>query len=115
QRAATYVVGEHDFKSFCSAGSQVKETVRTVYSLTVEQEEDLIKIRITGSGFLYNMVRIIAGTLMEVGVGAIEPDEMREIIAGCDRGLAGPTAPARGLRLVKIEYIHNVIKIHKKM
>lgn len=115
QRAATYVVGEHDFKSFCSAGSQVKETVRTVYSLTVEQEEDLIKIRITGSGFLYNMVRIIAGTLMEVGVGAIEPDEMREIIAGCDRGLAGPTAPARGLRLVKIEYIHNVIKIHKRM
>lgn len=104
QRAAAYVVGEHDFKSFCSAGSQVKETVRTVYSLTVEQAEDLIKIRITGSGFLYNMVRIIAGTLMEVGVGAIEPDEMKEIIAGCDRSLAGPTAPAKGLRLVKIEY-----------
>lgn len=104
QEAAAYVVGEHDFKSFCSAGSQVKETVRTVYALTVTQDEDLIKIRITGSGFLYNMVRIIAGTLMEVGVGAVEPEEMERIIAGCDRSLAGPTAPARGLRLVKIEY-----------
>lgn len=104
QRAAAYVVGEHDFKSFCSAGSQVKETVRTVYALTVTQDEDLIKIRITGSGFLYNMVRIIAGTLMEVGVGAVEPEEMERIMAGCDRSLAGPTAPARGLRLVKIEY-----------
>lgn len=104
QQAAAYVVGEHDFKSFCSAGSQVKETTRTVYALTVEQEGDLIKIRITGSGFLYNMVRIIAGTLMEIGVGAKEPEDMERIIAGCDRSLAGPTAPARGLRLVKIEY-----------
>lgn len=105
QRACAYVVGEHDFKSFCSAGSQVKETVRTVYSLTVEQQDDLFKIRITGSGFLYNMVRIIAGTLMEIGVGAREPEDMEKIIAGCDRSLAGPTAPARGLRLVKIEYL----------
>lgn len=104
QRAAAYVVGEHDFKSFCSAGSQVRETVRTVYSLIVEQEESLIKIRITGSGFLYNMVRIIAGTLMEVGMGAREPEEMESIIAACDRSFAGPTAPARGLRLVKIQY-----------
>lgn len=105
QRACAYVVGEHDFKSFCSAGSQVKETVRTVYSLTVEQQDDLLKIRITGNGFLYNMVRIIAGTLMEIGVGAREPEDMERIIAGCDRSLAGPTAPARGLRLVKIEYL----------
>lgn len=104
QQAAAYVVGEHDFKSFCSAGSQVTETVRQVYSLTVEQRESLICIRITGSGFLYNMVRIIAGTLMEIGMGARQPEEMKEIIAACDRNLAGPTAPARGLRLVKIEY-----------
>ncbi len=104
QKAAEYVVGEHDFKSFCSAGSQVKETVRTVYMLSVTKEEDLIKIRITGSGFLYNMVRIIAGTLMEIGMGAMEPEQMKDIIAGCDRSLAGPTAPAKGLRLVKIEY-----------
>ncbi len=104
QRAASYVVGEHDFKSFCSAGSQAKETVRTVYSLTVEKQGDLICIRITGSGFLYNMVRIIAGTLMEIGAGAKKPEEMKTIIAGCDRSLAGPTAPARGLRLVKIQY-----------
>lgn len=104
QEAARYVVGEHDFKSFCSAGSQVKETVRTVYSLTVEQKESLFKIRITGSGFLYNMVRIIAGTLMQIGMGAKEPEEMKKIIEGCDRSLAGPTAPARGLQLVRIVY-----------
>lgn len=104
QRAAAYLAGEHDFKSFCSAGSQVKETVRTIYSISVEQEGELIKIRLTGSGFLYNMVRIIVGTLMEIGRGAKEPEEMEAIIAGCDRTLAGPTAPARGLRLVKIQY-----------
>ncbi len=104
KEGARYVVGEHDFKSFCSAGSQVKETVRTVYDLQVSKEEDLIKIRITGSGFLYNMVRIIAGTLMEVGMGTKEPKEISDIIAGQDRKLAGPTAPARGLRLIRIEY-----------
>jgi tRNA pseudouridine38-40 synthase len=104
QQAAKYFVGEHDFKSFCSAGSQVKETVRTIYDLTVIQRESRIIIRVTGSGFLYNMVRIIAGTLMEVGIGARQPEEMEEIIQGLDRGLAGPTAPARGLFLIGIEY-----------
>ncbi len=102
--ACVYIVGEHDFKCFCSAGSQVKETVRKVYSLNVSKEEDLIKIRITGSGFLYNMVRIIAGTLMEVGTGNKKPEELEAIIESKERSLAGPTAPARGLRLIRIAY-----------
>lgn len=117
REAAAYLKGEHDFKSFCSAGSQVKETTRTIYSLTVETTGEtegkgqtvetgscLITIRITGSGFLYNMVRIIAGTLLEVGMGRIAPEKVKQIIEGKDRGLAGPTAPAQGLRLVRIDY-----------
>lgn len=104
QAGAGYIVGEHDFKCFCSAGSKVKDTVRTVYSLEVSKIEDLIKIRITGSGFLYNMVRIIAGTLMEIGMGIKEPEEVKKMIEEKDRKLAGPTAPARGLRLIGIEY-----------
>ncbi|MDK2807390.1 MAG: tRNA pseudouridine38-40 synthase [Clostridiales bacterium] len=111
QQAAAYVVGEHDFKSFCSAGSQVKETVRTVYWLSVIKEAGLIKIQITGSGFLYNMVRIIAGTLMEVGMGRKKPEDFVRILEGKDRALAGPTAPARGLRLVQIEYPEEAQKI----
>ncbi|MFA9465828.1 MAG: tRNA pseudouridine(38-40) synthase TruA [Velocimicrobium sp.] len=104
KKAALYMIGEHDFQSFCSAGSQVKETVRTIYSLNVVGEADLIKLRITGNGFLYNMVRIIAGTLMEVGTGRREPEEIIKIIESKNRGMAGPTAPARGLRLVRIAY-----------
>lgn len=104
REGAGYFVGEHDFKSFCSAGSQVKETVRTIYSLTVEQKEELITIRVTGSGFLYNMVRIIAGTLIEVGLGRRRPEEIETIIKGEKRELAGPTAPARGLFLIGIVY-----------
>ena len=104
QEAATYIVGEHDFASFCSAGSQVESTVRTIYSLDVSKTDDEITIRICGNGFLYNMVRIIAGTLMEVGMGTIEPAQVKSIIEAKDRQAAGPTAPARGLMLVKIEY-----------
>lgn len=104
KRAAGYIVGEHDFKCFCSAGSQVKETVRRIYSLDVTKDGELIRIRITGSGFLYNMVRIIAGTLIQVGDGIKKPEELPAIIASLDRSMAGPTAPARGLRLVRIAY-----------
>ncbi len=104
QKAAEYIVGEHDFKSFCSAGSQVKETVRTVYSLDVTKSGDYITLRITGNGFLYNMVRIIAGTLLEVGMGMYPPKELKRIIEAKDRQAAGPTAPARGLSLIEIIY-----------
>lgn len=104
QEAAQYLEGEHDFQSFCAAGAQVKTTVRTIYELTVEKEGDLIVIRVTGNGFLYNMVRIIAGTLMKVGMGEWEPERMTEILEGRDRKLAGPTAPAKGLTLMEIHF-----------
>lgn len=100
--AAAYLVGEHDFASFCSAGSQAETTVRTIYDLTVEKNGEEIMIRVTGSGFLYNMVRIIAGTLMEAGCGRMEPEMMREILKAKDRTAAGPTAPACGLVLREI-------------
>lgn len=104
RKAATYIVGTHDFKCFCSAGAGTKTTERTVYSLEIKQVEDLIQIDITGSGFLYNMVRIIAGTLIEVGRGRIKAEEMENIIKSKDRFLAGPTAPPTGLMMYGIEY-----------
>ena len=104
QEACQYFIGEHDFASFCAAGSQVESTVRTIYDLHVEKQGDLLTISVTGNGFLYNMVRIIAGTLLKVGSGAIMPEEISQIIEGKDRSLAGPTAPARGLTLVEIRY-----------
>lgn len=104
KEACGYFVGEHDFTSFCSAGSQVVDKVRTIYSLDVTREGSLIAIRVTGNGFLYNMVRIIAGTLLRVGEGKIKPSEIPAIIDGKDRNLAGPTAPAKGLALVEIKY-----------
>ncbi len=102
--AASYLVGPHDFRSFCAVGSEVKNTVRTIYSATVSKEDDMISIEICGNGFLYNMVRIIAGTLIEVGKGNIKPDAMRKILSAKNREAAGPTAPAHGLTLIEIEY-----------
>lgn len=102
--AATYIVGEHDFKSFCSARTQVLTTVRTIYSLDIEKSGDVISIKISGNGFLYNMVRIIVGTLIKVGLGVYPPQYVKNIIEACDRNMAGPKAPAKGLTLVGIEY-----------
>lgn len=105
KRAAQYIVGEHDFKSFCSARSQVSDTVRTVYNLDIRKnEEDIITFRISGNGFLYNMVRIIVGTLIKVGLSVYPPEHVKEIIDAKDRNVAGPKAPARGLTLVGIKY-----------
>lgn len=104
QKAAAYFIGEHDFKSFCTVGAQVETTVRTITDLKVFCIEDEIVIRVTGTGFLYNMVRIIAGTLLEVGYGKRKPEEIKDILNACDRQAAGPTAPACGLRLVKYEF-----------
>lgn len=103
-QAAAYLVGEHDFKSFCSAGAQVQTTVRTIYAVNVTKEDDMVHIRITGNGFLYNMVRIIVGTLMQVGTGLMEPEQVKEILEARDRSKAGPTAVAKGLTLVEIRY-----------
>lgn len=110
QKAAAYLVGEHDFKSFCSADTQAKTTVRRVDSVEVREESVAaggreIVIRIAGRGFLYNMVRIIAGTLMEVGRGQMPPERVKEILEACDRQAAGPTAPACGLTLVGYEFL----------
>ena len=104
QKAASYLVGEHDFKSFCTVRTQAEETVRTIYRLDVTKAGDMITIRISGSGFLYNMVRIITGTLVKVGMGVYSPEKMEEILEARDRSAAGPTIPARGLTLVSMEY-----------
>lgn len=105
RQAAAYLVGEHDFKSFCAVGAQVKSTVRTIYACDVEACDGIITIRVTGSGFLYNMVRIIAGTLIRVGGGEIEPEKMPVILEARDRGAAGPTAPAHGLTMMGVSFL----------
>lgn len=104
RKAAQYLVGEHDFKSFCQTGAQVESTVRTIYSVEVEEQGADVVIRVCGNGFLYNMVRIIAGTLLEVGQGKRMPKDMSEILEAKDRAYAGPTAPAHGLMLMKYEF-----------
>ncbi len=114
-QAGEYLTGEHDFTSFANPSSQVlKEggsAVRHIYSVEVYEEEEFgglntaVTIRITGNGFLYNMVRIIAGTLMNVGNGLWTPDRVREALEAKDRTKAGPTAEAKGLTLIGINYI----------
>ena len=104
-RAAEILTGTHDFKSFCNVHTQVEDTGRTIYDLEVEKEEELITIRVRGNGFLYNMVRILAGTLIGVGRGAIAPEQIPAILEAKDRQAAGMTVPPQGLRLVKIDYL----------
>ena len=105
QKAAAYLVGEHDFTSFASVHAQTNTYVRMIYALDVVREGDMIRIRVQGNGFLYNMVRIIAGTLIQVGAGIKKPEAMESILAGKDRELAGPTAPAHGLTMIGLEYL----------
>lgn len=104
QEAANYLIGEHDFRSFCSTKTQVKSTVRTIYSLDVIRKGDEIILRVRGNGFLYNMVRIIAGTLINVGLGITQVSRIPEILNSTERIEAGPTAPANGLTLINIEF-----------
>ena len=104
QEAANFLVGTHDFAGYASVHTQAETTVRTVYSIEVKREGDEIALLVKGSGFLYNMVRIIAGTLTEVGVGNREPEWVKLALDSCDRTLGGPTAPPQGLKLVEIEY-----------
>lgn len=105
REAAGYFVGTHDFKSFCSADSQAENTVRQIEQMEVDKNGNMIVIRVAGRGFLYNMVRIMAGTLMEVGRGNMDPREIERILAAKDRSAAGPTAPACGLTLTKYEFL----------
>ena len=104
QRAAYAFLGTHDFLGFASSGFSVKTTVRTIYSLDITKEKNIISLDITGDGFLYNMVRIIAGTLVYAGSGKICPDDIPGIIASRDRKKAGITAPADGLFLSEVYY-----------
>lgn len=104
QCAACFLEGEHDFKSFCANKRMKKSTVRRIDSLRVEQTGDEVRIVATGNGFLFNMVRILAGTLYEVGIGARKPEEMERILRARDRQAAGMLAPAKGLVLEKVYY-----------
>lgn len=104
QQAAEYLKGEHDFVSFCNVRTDVEDTVRTITALDVLRNGEEITVRITGNGFLYNMVRIIVGTLIRVGRGFYEPEQVREILEAKNRKAAGVTAPPQGLMLVRIDY-----------
>ena len=105
KQAIQYFEGEHDFKAFKASGTSSKSSVRTIYQAEIiEKENDKIWIELTGNGFLYNMVRIIAGTLVEVGLGNIQPEEIPNIIEGKRTEKAGKTLPPQGLYLVKVEY-----------
>jgi len=102
--ASSFFIGVHDFKAFCASGSDTKNFTRTILSLQIKIVESQLIMRITGDGFLYNMVRIIAGTLAHVGLGKIEPDDIPRIINSGERSLAGVTAPPQGLTLMEITY-----------
>ena len=102
--AAAALCGTNDYRSFMAAGSSVTDTVRTVSSFSVEENEGIIKLTVCADGFLYNMVRIMAGTLAEVGDGRISPESVADIIAARDRSAAGMTAPACGLYLSRVFY-----------
>lgn len=103
-KAARYLVGRHDFAALMAQGSVVTSTVREIFYCDVRKEGDLVIVRVAADGFLYNMVRIIAGTLTEVGKGKIDPDSIPDILASLDRRKAGPTLPPEGLYLNKVVY-----------
>lgn len=105
REAAPYLIGEHDFKSFCSVNTQAETTVRNLINVEVVDKCPEVIVRITGNGFLYNMVRIIAGTLIDVGLGRRSPESVKDILAALDRQKAGPTAPARGLILKEFRFV----------
>jgi len=105
EEAAAYLEGKHDFRSFCSADTQAESTVRTIYKIEFFEDGPMLKIRISGNGFLYNMVRIIVGTLTDIGMGKYLAENIRDILDARDRSQAGPTMPAKGLTLVKYEFL----------
>ncbi len=104
KEAASYILGTHDFTAFCSIHTTIPDHVRTIYEAEVTEEGQLITFRITGNGFLYNMVRIIAGTLIQVGLGERTPESVKDVLESQNRENAGPTAPAKGLTLMRIVY-----------
>lgn len=109
KKGANYLLGTHDFKSFCSNKRMKKSSVRTIYKIdiTTDSVNELLLLTYTGNGFLYNMVRIMTGTLIEIGLGLRAPEDILSALEGCDRGLAGHTAPPHGLFLVSVSYTEN--------
>ena len=105
KNAIKYFEGEHDFKGFKSSGTSGKNSIRTIYKAEIKQDGEHIYIELTGNGFLYNMVRIISGTLVDVGLGKIKPEDIPDIIESGDRTKAGKTLPAQGLFLIEVKYI----------
>jgi tRNA pseudouridine38-40 synthase len=106
KESTVYLLGTHDFSSFCASNTSVKDFVRTVHSIELElkKETNQLHMVINGNGFLYNMVRIIAGTLWEIAIGKKSVGELRGIVESCDRSQSGKTAPAHGLYLENVEY-----------
>ncbi len=104
KKAASYLLGTHDFKSFCARKKMKKSTVRMIESIDFQKEGEMIRITYRGNGFLYNMVRILTGTLIEVGKGERQPEEMKEILESQERAKAGFTAPAQGLFMERVDY-----------
>ncbi|SHJ73909.1 tRNA pseudouridine(38-40) synthase TruA [Paramaledivibacter caminithermalis] len=104
KRAASHFIGEHDFTSFTTAKSKKKSRVRKIFDIDINKDDSIIEIIFEGSGFLHNMVRIMTGTLIEVGLGRIKPEKIPEILNAKDRSIAGPTAPPQGLFLYDVEY-----------
>lgn len=104
KKAIKFFEGKHDFKGFRASGTSSKNSVREIYKAEVKKDGERIYIELTGNGFMYNMVRIIAGTIVDVGLGKISPDEIPQIIEAKDRNKAGKTLPAHGLYLVEVYY-----------
>ena len=104
REVAKVLIGEHDFTSFCSSRSKKKSHIREIYSITINEKDDIIEIYVEGNGFLYNMVRIIAGTLIDAGHGRISADEVKELLELKDRSKSPETAPAKGLFLYRVKY-----------
>jgi tRNA pseudouridine38-40 synthase len=104
ESAAQVLVGEHDFAAFCAAGGAAKTTVRELYEVSLQRNDEVIECRFGGNSFLYMMVRIMVGTLVEVGLGRLATDDVRGILQSGDRNQAGPTAPPQGLTLIEIQY-----------
>lgn len=110
RRGAADCVGTHDFQSFCAAKRGKKSTVRTVTQCSLDQVGNLITLRVTGNGFLYHMVRILAGTLVEIGEGTRPADSIPDLLRAKNRSLAGPTLPACGLTLTEVNYLEGGVK-----
>lgn len=102
--SAKFLIGEHDFQAFCSSNTKTPDYIRTIYNLDIKKTDNLFEFEICGNGFLYNMVRIVVGTLVDVGRGKMEPQKINDVLISKDRKSAGKTMPAKGLILKNVEY-----------